>query len=201
MVAAIAEAVIGPKPVLEADPESKATMAVSGCGGSASQPTSYVYTPLSNWPPKFTLPATVQPLKGSTTFTALTQVIFAPASRNYQFTLIPRFSEDDDCDAEGASTIGCQNLRLGEDVPIAGTGFSLHYASDRAPTGLGDPAASSDAAMIGGWTLSIHHAYDESTNTPAVAAIKIVESDGPLAYEGLTLHRRVKPPLSSRTYR
>src|SRR5262249_38724595 len=49
------------------------------------------------------------------------------------------------------------------DVPIAGTGFSLHYASDRAPM-LGDPVATGDAAMIGGWTLNVHHAYNPDTN-------------------------------------
>ena len=31
-----------------------------------------------------------------------------------------------------SSTIGCQNQSLGEDIPIAGTGFFLHYEGDRA---------------------------------------------------------------------
>ena len=150
---------------LEADAESSMTMAISGCGEGSSQPSSYIYVPASNWPQKLSLPATVQPLTSSTTFTALTPDAFAPATWTYAFTLIPRFSEDDDCDAAGGSTIGCQNLRLGEDVPIAGTRFNLHYASDRAAIGLGDPVASSDASMIGGWTLSVHHAYNASTNT------------------------------------
>jgi RHS repeat-associated protein len=39
----------------------------------------------------------------------------------------------DDCDHPGASSIGCENQRLGEDVPIVGTPFTLHYQGDRVP--------------------------------------------------------------------
>jgi len=39
----------------------------------------------------------------------------------------------DDCDQPGASSIGCENQRLGEDVPIVGTPFTLHYQGDRVP--------------------------------------------------------------------
>ena len=60
----------------------------------------------------------------------------------------------------------CQNQSLGEDVPIVGTGFFLHYESGRAPgSGGGDAIATADAAMIGGWTLNVHHAYDQASNT------------------------------------
>ena len=38
--------------------------------------------------------------------------------------------EDDPCEQQG-STIECQNQILGEDLPLAGTPFRLHYRSDR----------------------------------------------------------------------
>ncbi len=42
---------------------------------------------------------------------------------------------DDTCSAEEevASVIECTNQTFGEDVPIAGTPYSLHYRSDRVP--------------------------------------------------------------------
>jgi RHS repeat-associated protein len=86
------------------------------------------------------------------------------------FTLTPssatNTNQDGGCPKDGGSSIGCQNQSLGEDVPIVGTGFSLHYESDRALGTTGaDSIATADAAMIGGWTLNVHHAYDSSTNT------------------------------------
>ena len=63
------------------------------------------------------------------------------------------------------SSIACQNQSLREDVPIVGTGFFLHYESDRAPGAGASTIATTDAGMIGGWTLSVHHAYDPSSNT------------------------------------
>ena len=64
-----------------------------------------------------------------------------------------------------SSSISSQNQSLGEDVPIVGTDLVLHYASERAIGANGDAAANADALMIGGWTLSIHHAYDAESNT------------------------------------
>jgi len=58
-----------------------------------------------------------------------------------------------------------QNQSLGEDVPVVGTGFSLHYESSRTPRAGGNSVASADAAMVGGWTLSVHHPYDTVSNT------------------------------------
>jgi RHS repeat-associated protein len=41
---------------------------------------------------------------------------------------------DVDCQNQlNGSIIGCENQTLGEDIPIVGTDFSLHYESDRAP--------------------------------------------------------------------
>ncbi len=36
-------------------------------------------------------------------------------------------------DCKAGSIVGCQNQTLGEGLPVAGTPFSLHYQSDRAP--------------------------------------------------------------------
>jgi RHS repeat-associated protein len=85
------------------------------------------------------------------------------------FTLTPASTSnnnvDDQCSQSGGSSIGCQDQSLGEDVPIAGTGFYLHYESYRAPGSSGaDAVATADAAMIGGWTLNVHHAYDSTNN-------------------------------------
>jgi RHS repeat-associated protein len=73
-----------------------------------------------------------------------------------------------DCEQQqaGGSSIGCQNQRLGEHVSIVGTGFLLQYESDRVPGRNGASAvAIKDAAMIGGWTLSVHHTYDPAGKT------------------------------------
>lgn len=154
----------------EADAISSAMHTVEGCDGEETSDTlQYLYTPLPlpgvTWPPKFSLPDNIQQLSGSTSFQALTATAAAPASWNFKFTLTPNVTEDEDCDQEGGSTIGCQNQRLGEDVLIAGTSFHLHYASDRAQIGLANGVAAADAALLGGWTLSAHHVYDPITNT------------------------------------
>jgi RHS repeat-associated protein len=44
----------------------------------------------------------------------------------------------DPCEESGASSISCENQTLGEDVPIVGTPFTLHYQGDRVPGRL-DP--------------------------------------------------------------
>ncbi|MFN8495852.1 MAG: RHS repeat-associated core domain-containing protein [Caldilineaceae bacterium] len=44
----------------------------------------------------------------------------------------PEF-EDETCDSTGSSTIACQNQTLGEERPVLGTPFMLHYTSDRTP--------------------------------------------------------------------
>jgi len=124
----------------------------------------------------FTLPSTVQTLTQTNySFTADANCPPWPVSSSWtlSFTLTPTVApgnnnQDDNCDpqAPASSTIACQNQSLREDMPIVGTGFSLHYENDREPGATGaDPIATADAAMIGGWTLSVHHAYDPSTNT------------------------------------
>jgi YD repeat-containing protein len=96
----------------------------------------------------------------------------APTNWTLSYTLTPVVANnnpnvDHPCppDAPVGSSIACQNQSLREDVPIVGTGFFLHYESDRAPGAGASTIATTDAGMIGGWTLSVHHAYDPSSNT------------------------------------
>jgi len=148
--------------------EGNWTQTWTGCNGQGGSQNgmNYALYPLSNWPLTFTLPATVQsltfnppPFKG--------QVDFADVNLpwTFSFTLDPIYNDDDDCKEDGNSSIGCLNLSMGEDVPIVGTGFKLHYESGRAPGAGGNSTAAGDAFMIGGWTLNVHHAYDPSSNT------------------------------------
>jgi RHS repeat-associated protein len=100
-----------------------------------------------------------------------------PITWSFSFTLDPVYNPDDDCKDKGgegvkgvkelpvSSSIGCQNQSLGEDVPIVDTGFNLHYESSRTPGSGASSVASAYASMIGGWTLSVHHAYDRSSGT------------------------------------
>ena len=111
------------------------------------------------------LPTTVESLKGSLSYQGMSPVGGAVIGWNQSFVLNPIYSPDDNCQQQGNSSIGCQNQSLGEDVPIVGTGFSLHYESSRTPGAGGNSVASPDASMIGGWTLSVHHEYDANTST------------------------------------
>jgi RHS repeat-associated protein len=128
----------------------------------------------------FSLPSSVQALTQTNYgFTADANCPPWPVSIGWtlSFTLTPTVTssnpnQDDGCkQTEGAgspvnSSVICQSQSLGEDVPIVGTRFLLHYESDREPGATGaNGVATADAAMIGGWTLSVHHAYDPSINT------------------------------------
>jgi hypothetical protein len=122
--------------------------------------------PGPHWPPSFTLPANPQEFKVQNfQFAAEGGPIATSVPWTLSFTLDPKYNTDNTCNAEGGSNIGCQNQSLGEDVPIAGTGFSLHYEGDRAPGAGANSVPSTDASGIGGWTLSVHHAYDRTSNT------------------------------------
>jgi RHS repeat-associated protein len=122
--------------------------------------------PITNWPLTFTLPTTVQQLTAAPApfqGTALIEGAIVPWT--FSFTLTPTYNTDDDCKQPGGSSIGCLNQSLGEDVSVVGTGFHLHYEGNRAPGAGGNSVASADALPLGGWTLSVHHAYDPGTNT------------------------------------
>ena len=138
----------------------------SGCGSSTTTPATWAYYPITNWPQTITpLPAGIAPLKTGFSFSALAPPEIETALFGFDFTLTPVVKPDRDCKHRGGSSIGCQSQSLGEDVPIAGTPFQLHYESSRAPGVLGNAIAAADASMLGGWTLSIHHAYDPGSDT------------------------------------
>jgi RHS repeat-associated protein len=59
------------------------------------------------------------------------------------------------------SEIASRNQSLGEDIPIVGTPFSLHYESERQVGRAGsDATAVADGMQLGGWTLSVHHVLE-----------------------------------------
>ncbi|HEY6339774.1 MAG TPA: RHS repeat-associated core domain-containing protein [Candidatus Sulfotelmatobacter sp.] len=131
----------------------------------------YALYPVSNWPQTFALPSSPQTLSVNNWPFQAQGTTNSSVSWTMSFTLVPQYTTDDECKDQGSwifpasSSIGCLNQSLGEDVPLAGTGFHLHYESGRAPGASGDSVATSDAAMIGGWTLSVHHSYDLGTHT------------------------------------
>ena len=65
------------------------------------------------------------------------------------------------CKDKRGSELSLQSQSLGEDIPIIGTPFYLHYESGRAPGHAGADAVSVlDAHSLGGWTLNVHHALE-----------------------------------------
>jgi RHS repeat-associated protein len=148
----------------------------TNCVGNVvkNQGANYPMYPIQlNFPPTFPLPNSVQPLTVSNyTFpgTAGFEGGSATVPFTLNFTLTPIINDndnvDDPCSKTGGSSIGCQNQSLGEDVPVVGTGFFLHYEGDRAAGRSGaNGLATADAYMIGGWTLNVHHAYDPQGDT------------------------------------
>lgn len=117
--------------------------------------------------PLIPVPASVMPLSGEKELTAPTHIWGAKAT-NWIVTWNLSPMPDDNCDPckkqQGlgvASTIAEENQSLGEDIPIIGTEFFLHYVSDRQVGRAGaDSVAVQDARMLGGWTLSVHHALE-----------------------------------------
>ena len=84
----------------------------------------------------------------------------------WNFSPVPDDTVDEPCVSTASSDIGCQNQSLGEDIPIIGTPFSLHYQSDRQfGRGGADPVAIRDAQGLGGWTLSVHHVLEPQVLT------------------------------------
>jgi len=82
----------------------------------------------------------------------------------WMFTPVPD-GECKDCKDKRGSAVSTRNQVLGEDIPIVGTGFSLHYESDRSAGRAGaDPIAIRDAKSLGGWTLSSHHVLEPLVN-------------------------------------
>lgn len=81
-------------------------------------------------------------------------------TESWMFTPIPD-DTCEDCKDKRGSAVSIRNQSLGEDIPIVGTPFSLHYESGRSAGRAGaDPFATRDARSLGGWTLSVHHALE-----------------------------------------
>jgi RHS repeat-associated protein len=147
------------------------TLIDTQCGTPTPSPIAITISPFTNYPPSFTLPATVQPLSvTSYPFQAQDTTLMMSIPWTLSFTVTPT-TDCEECKKKGgaqvpiSSSLSAQNQSLGEDLPVVGTGFTLHYESGRAPGSPGNIVASTDAAMIGGWTLSVHHAYDSTTHT------------------------------------
>jgi len=122
--------------------------------------------PPTEFPLTFPLPDTVQKLTANPPpFEDFVLIEGAMAPWTFSFELKPDIKDPDSCVVKFGSSIGCQNQTLGEDVPIVGTGFNLHYDGGRSSGSGGNSVANTDALMIGGWTLSVHHAYDLGSNT------------------------------------
>ena len=140
-------------------------------GNQNSTPIQWALYPESNWPQTFPLPSSPGPLSVNNWGFQALGLPDETASWTLSFTLTPDYKPDKDCKKKGepgfpaSSTVGCQNQSLGEDVPIVGTGFQLHYEGDRAPGAGANSTERADASMIGGWTLNVHHAYDLGTHT------------------------------------
>jgi RHS repeat-associated protein len=150
-------------------PYGNATETEQGCfktTGSAPYP---LY-PSTNWPQTFTLPTSLEPLDVSNFGFQGGGGLNVTVPWNFSFTLTPTV-DCDQCKQNGgqgmplASSISTENGSLGEDLPVAGTEFTLHYESGRAPGAAGIAVAIADASMIGGWTLNVHQAYDSGSNT------------------------------------
>jgi RHS repeat-associated protein len=145
----------------------------TSCAGSTSD---NLFINVSTYP-QFTsqdlpMPSSAPVLTGSLAFSGtpadvgqtLNDVI-PPQALNWtltwNFSPVPDDTVENPCNSMG-STIGCQNQSLGEDIPISGTPFSLHYQSDRQ---LGhaavDTLAMNDAQSLSGWTLSVHHVLEQ----------------------------------------
>ena len=115
-------------------------------------------------PPTFKLPETVQPLSTSSSKYLGTWDwgnLSIPWTLSFSIDPTIDTSVDDPCEWIAGSSIGCQNQSLQEDIPLVGTGFYLHYESDRLPGNLiASSAAGMDVAGNGGWTFNVHHIYD-----------------------------------------
>ena len=114
------------------------------------------------------LPSNASVLSGSVNFSSTPEDRVIPANwtLTWNFSPVPDDTPSQPCDDPNGSRVGCQRQSLGEDTPIAGTGFFLHYESDRALGRAGaDAAAINDARNLGGWTLSVHHALEPLLTT------------------------------------
>jgi len=142
------------------------------CNGTTTQPVQVFWGPeppgigLPGWPQSFPLPGASLALSGDAIFQGYAYNDGNPATWEIVWNLsgLP----DDTCkpckkkfEALKGSNLDLQNQGLGEDIPLTGTPFYLHYQSDRAIGKAGaDAVAMTDARSLGGWTLNVHHAME-----------------------------------------
>ena len=126
------------------------------------------YSCKQQWGPNAQVPNTALPtsgliLNGSAKLTAPPRGWGAAETKwilKWNLSPVP----DDDCkpcEDQRGSEVSIQSQSLGENVPIVGTPFYLHYESGRSPGHAGtDLYAATDVRSLGGWTLNIHHALE-----------------------------------------
>lgn len=150
-----------------------ATDTFNTCGVTSTSDVPWVLTPFSpgcmgDQPVTFPLPKTFDKITRTEPWSGVDCDVQVPLSGTITFTLEPILEDvvDDPCRKKGGSSIACQSQSLAEDLPVVGTGFSLHYESDRTPgRESANAVAIADVQQIGGWTLNVHHAYDPGSNT------------------------------------
>ena len=136
---------------------------------NATTPEQIVFGPLSGIEEQMLpMPATGHVLAGSKEFSDSPVDPGSTLQGNWQLAWLFSTNPDDICDdcvkkllhLKG-SDLSIHNQDLGEDVPLIGTPFFLHYQSSRSLGRVGaDAAAVQDARSLGGWTLSVHHALN-----------------------------------------
>ncbi len=151
-------------------PYGNAKETLQGCSNTTSN-AAYPLYPNTNWPQTFTLPSSLQPLVVSNFGFQAEGGLNLSVPWTFSFNLTPNYDSDDDCNGQwgpgfpASSSVDCLNQSLGEDLAIVGTGFNLHYESDRTPGAGGNSIAIAAASMVGGWTFDVFHAYDPGSNT------------------------------------
>jgi RHS repeat-associated protein len=146
----------------------------AGCASSQNEPIGWGVAYLTGGIPTFyPLPSSAS-VSGNLLFSAppSDQGFNIPANWavTYNFSPVPdatckpckkRFEALNGSHPLKGSNLDLQNQALGEDIPLTGTPFYLHYQSDRAfGTAGADVTAIMDARSLGGWTLNVHHAME-----------------------------------------
>jgi RHS repeat-associated protein len=153
-------------------PYGEATESQSGCTNDTDNAPFPLYPNTTPYP-TFSLPNSVQALAADNFKFTGNGGLNTTVPWTLSFSLTPVY-DCKDCREDGddpswilpvSSSISPENGSLGEDLPVVDTPFQLHYESGRAPGAGKDPIATADAAMLGGWTFNVHHAFDPSTNT------------------------------------
>jgi RHS repeat-associated protein len=140
----------------------------NGCLAQTTQPLLITWGPLTGINPQnLPMPDTAE-LSGVSYFSDAPVDVGSTLQANWNMAWSFSPVADDSCEdckrqllGMSASDISVRSQSLGEDLPIAGTPFFLHYESSRAMGRAGvDVVAMNDAHALGGWTLSVHHVLE-----------------------------------------